>query len=82
MKQTEIQPIAGRWDAGSKSCSQLIIGLRSAIAALRGGDLLEVHALDEGAPADIPAWCRMTRHLLVTAHHPVYIIRKQGDHHV
>ncbi len=76
MNNTEIHPIAGRWDAGTKSCSQLIIGLRSAVAALHGGELLEVHALDEGASADIPAWCRMTRHTLVTAHHPVYVIRK------
>ncbi len=82
MNDTESQPIAGRWDAGTKSCSQLIIGLRNAVSALHGEELLEVRALDEGAAADIPAWCRMTRNTLVAAHHPVYIIRKKGDHHV
>ncbi|HSG98229.1 MAG TPA: sulfurtransferase TusA family protein [Woeseiaceae bacterium] len=76
MNNTQSHSIAGRWDAGTKSCSQLIIGLRNAVAALGDGELLEVHALDDGAPADIPAWCRMTRHTLVAALHPVYTIRK------
>jgi tRNA 2-thiouridine synthesizing protein A len=32
---------------------------------LAPGQVLRLTALDPGAPADIPAWCRMTRHHLV-----------------
>lgn len=76
MSTNHKQRVTGHWNAGTKSCSQLIIGLRNAVAALNDGELLEVLARDEGAPADIPAWCRMTRHTLVEAHHPTYIICK------
>jgi len=36
-----------------------------------------VIAHDLGAPADIPAWCRLTGHTLVSQEHPVYRIRRK-----
>ncbi len=32
------------------------------MTALAPGQVLRLVALDPGAPADIPAWCRMTGH--------------------
>lgn len=65
-----------QWDAGETGCGQLIVGLRSRIESLPPGALLEVIARDAGAPVDLPAWCRMTGHSLVSAAHPVYILQK------
>ena len=63
-------------------CPMPVIRTQDAIAQYNNGDLVHVFGTDPGMKQDIPAWCRMTRHTLVAAHHPVYTIRKQGDHHV
>ena len=68
-----------RWDAGEMGCGQLVFELRRRMNELKSGDRLEVIAQSPGAPADLPAWCRMTGHTLVSADHPVYVItRKEG----
>jgi tRNA 2-thiouridine synthesizing protein A len=36
-------------------------------------------ARDAGAPADIPAWCRMTGHILLSTQHPEYFIQRKED---
>jgi tRNA 2-thiouridine synthesizing protein A len=41
------------------------------------GDIIEVIARDPGAPVDLPAWCRMTGHSLLSADHPIYVIRRK-----
>jgi tRNA 2-thiouridine synthesizing protein A len=51
--------------------------LRGRIQALRPGQVLRLVALDSGAPADLPAWCRLTGHALLAADHPVYLIRRK-----
>ena len=38
---------------------------------------LQIRATDPGAPADLPAWCRMTGHTLVSQQHPTYLIRRK-----
>jgi tRNA 2-thiouridine synthesizing protein A len=43
------------------------------------GDELELVARDPGASKDLPAWCRMTGHTLVSAEHPVYVIRRRDE---
>jgi tRNA 2-thiouridine synthesizing protein A len=68
-----------RWDAGESGCGQLAVGLRRQLALLGCGDSLKVVARNAGAPADLPAWCRITGHTLVSAAHPVYVIQKNGD---
>jgi tRNA 2-thiouridine synthesizing protein A len=45
--------------------------------ALPPGAVLRLVALDPGARADVPAWCRLTGHALMTAEHPVYLIRRK-----
>ena len=56
------------WDAGHLGCGDLVLALRQRVRAAPG-QVFKVTALDAGASADIPAWCRMTGHALV-AHDP------------
>ena len=67
------------WDAGDMGCGELVLELRSRIADLKPGQILKLTARDSGAPADIPAWCRLTGQVLVSRHHPVYLIRRKED---
>ena len=65
------------WDAGDMGCGDLVLELRARVARLRPGEVLELVARDPGAPADLPAWCRMTGNTLMSAKHPVYLIRRK-----
>jgi tRNA 2-thiouridine synthesizing protein A len=58
-------------------CGDLVLELRGRVEALVPGRVLRLTARDPGAPADIPAWCRMTGHALVSAQHPIYLIRRK-----
>ena len=65
------------WDAGDLGCGDLVLQLRFRMEALSPGAVLRLVALDPGARADVPAWCRLTGHALVAAEHPVYFIRRK-----
>ena len=65
------------WDAGDLGCGELVLQLRFRIEQLEPGALLRLVAVDPGARADLPAWCRLTGHALVAADHPVYLIRRK-----
>ena len=67
------------WDAGDMGCGELLLELRARLAGLRPGQVFELIAHDLGAPADIPAWCRLTGHTLVAQEHPVYRIRRKEN---
>lgn len=67
------------WDAGDIGCGQLVVELRHRISRLDPGDRIEITARDPGAPTDLPAWCRMTGHTLVSANHPVYVIQRKSE---
>jgi tRNA 2-thiouridine synthesizing protein A len=68
-----------RWEAGELGCGQLVFELRRQLESVQPGDALEVITHEPGAPVDLPAWCRMTGHTLVSAEHPRYVIlRKRG----
>lgn len=79
MQSHDAQGIAARWDAGEAGCGHLAMGIARAMATLRDGELLLLTTRDAGAPIDIPAWCRLSGHSLISASHPNYIICKQGD---
>jgi tRNA 2-thiouridine synthesizing protein A len=68
---------ATEWDAGELGCGELLLALRDRLQALQPGELLKLTALDPGARADIPAWCRLTGHALVEERHPAYLIRRK-----
>ena len=63
------------WDAGDMGCGDLLVELRSQLAALGPGRTLKVIARDPGAVEDLPAWCRLTGHFLVLASPPTYVIK-------
>jgi tRNA 2-thiouridine synthesizing protein A len=65
------------WDAGDLSCGDLVLHLRFRMMAMAPGTVLRLVATDPGAPADIPAWCRLTGHTLIDTHPPVYLIRRK-----
>jgi tRNA 2-thiouridine synthesizing protein A len=65
------------WDAGELACGDLLLKLRGRVEALRPGEVLRLVARDAGAPADLPAWCRLTGHTLLAAAPPVYLIRRK-----
>ena len=67
------------WDAGDLGCGELVLELRNRLQAMAPGRLLRLIALDPGAPADIPAWCRLTGHTLVLEQRPVYLIRRKEN---
>ena len=67
------------WDAGVLGCGELVLELRMRVSAMRPGQMLRLTARDPGAPQDLPAWCRMTGHTLVSQQHPVYLIRRKEN---
>lgn len=47
-------------------CPLPVIRTQGKVAGLQPGDILEVHATDPGALVDIPAWCRVHGHEIVS----------------
>jgi len=70
---------AAEWDAGDMGCGELVLELRFRLDALKSGQIMRLTARDPGAPADIPAWCRMTGNPLVGGQPPVYLIQRKED---
>lgn len=67
------------WNAGALGCGELVMELLLRLRQLESGHVLRLTATDPGAPADIPAWCRMTGHILRhqdAAEHFYFIQRK------
>lgn len=71
------RPADAEWDAGDLGCGELVLELRHRLAAMTPGQVLRLVARDPGAPADVPAWCRLTGHTLVFQQHPMYEIRRK-----
>ncbi len=67
------------FDAGDMGCGDLVLELRKRVNALAPGEVLEVRALDHGAPEDLPAWCGLTGNRLVKAEPPRYWIERRRD---
>jgi len=65
------------WDAGNMGCGELLMELRFRMNSLAPGQIFKLIALDPGAIEDIPAWCRLTGHALVSTEHPLYVIRRR-----
>jgi tRNA 2-thiouridine synthesizing protein A len=65
------------YDAVDRGCGDFIMDLRQVMADLPPGTRVMVASRDAGAPAEVPAWCRLTGHTLVDARPPFYLIRKR-----
>ena len=59
------------------ACGVLLLALRGRMESMRPGQVLRLVAQDAGAPEDLPAWCRLTGHTLLSAEPPVYLIRRK-----
>jgi tRNA 2-thiouridine synthesizing protein A len=82
MLDHETQEPAIRWDTGEIGCGHLAMELAHALSTLCEGRMVELVNNGAGAPVDIPAWCRLTGHSLISASHPIYVICKKGDSNV
>lgn len=71
--------MGAEWDAGHLGCGELILELRFRLDTMKPGQIMRLTAHDPGAPADIPAWCRMTGHALVGGQPPLYLIQRKED---
>jgi len=60
-------------------CGELLLHLSMKMKQLQAGQLFKLIALDPGAVEDMPAWCRMTGHFLITAGHPLYVMRRRDN---
>jgi tRNA 2-thiouridine synthesizing protein A len=78
MNRTDRAP-DGEWNAGDLGCGELLMLLNPRVKALPPGGLFRLIARDPGAPEDLPAWCRLTGHRLVSAHHPEYWIERKEN---
>lgn len=54
-------------DARNLICPMPVIKTQNKVASLNYGDTLTVFCTDPGALHDIPAWCRVHNHQLVSA---------------
>ncbi len=54
-------------DARRLLCPMPVIRVQEAIAKLAVGDILRVTCTDPGALHDVPAWCRVHGHRVLTA---------------
>ena len=67
------------WDAGDAGCGDLVLELRMRLQSMKPGEILKLTARDPGAHEDLPAWCRLTGHSLLSSQHPEYWNeRKEG----
>ena len=63
------------FDGGETGCGELLLDLFLFAKRQPPGTVVEVRALDPGAPLEIPAWCRLTGHELIESAHPLYLVR-------
>ena len=71
------EPSVVHVDGGDLGCARLLVLLRARALELPAGTVVHLTTSDPVAPIDLPAWCRMTGHTLVSATHPVYFIRRE-----
>ena len=61
-------------DARNLMCPLPVIRAQDKIKTMRSGELLNVVCSDPGALNDIPAWCRISGHHVVSTRHDDYHI--------
>lgn len=69
-------------DAKRLMCPMPVIRTQDKVAELQTGDTLEITCTDPGALNDIPAWCRINGHEVVSTNEQqgeVIIIIKVGE---
>lgn len=65
------------YDAGDQGCGEGPLGKIAALMRnLEVGQTLEVRATDPTVAVDLPAWCRLTGHVIADQRADRYLIRK------
>ena len=64
------------FDGGDTGCGELLLKLLLFMKQQPSDCVVRVRALDAGAPLEIPAWCRLTKHELLSSEHPIYVIKR------
>ena len=54
------------YDAGPTGCGELIMNLFLTMRKMGEGEIIKVISYDPGAREDLPAWCRMQHHTLLS----------------
>jgi tRNA 2-thiouridine synthesizing protein A len=67
------------FDGGDTGCGELLLDLLLFMKQQAGNCVVRVRALDSGAPLEIPAWCRLTKHELISSEHPIYVIKRTSS---
>ena len=67
-------PVHASYDGGETGCGELLLDLMLFMRRQPRGAVVAVRALDPGAPLEIPAWCRLSGHTLLSSQHPDYFI--------
>lgn len=67
------------FDAGPMGCGEIVLELRFLLAPMAPGARLRVIATDAGVREDLPAWCRMTGHTLLSAQPPTYVLQRRSN---
>ncbi|MBK1725956.1 sulfurtransferase TusA family protein [Halorhodospira neutriphila] len=68
-------------DCRNLLCPMPVIRVQAAVAKLAAGDELAVYATDPGALQDIPAWCRVHGHAVLSSEErdgEVYLLVRVG----
>jgi TusA-related sulfurtransferase len=67
------------YDAGDKGCAEgPIQEIAALMKHLQPGQTLEVRATDPTVAIDLPAWCRLTGHEVVSQQGDRYLLRHRG----
>jgi tRNA 2-thiouridine synthesizing protein A len=77
MTSTTPLQASDEWDAGHIGCGELLVKLHLRLRVLQPRQLFRLVALDPAAPEELPAWCRLTGHTLVSTRHPEYWIQRK-----
>ncbi len=69
-------------DARHLICPMPVIRTQEAVAEMKDGQILKVQCTDPGALVDIPAWCRVHGHKVISAntHQGEATVCLQVDH--
>lgn len=68
-----------QWDAGDLSCGDLVLQLRNRLRAAPPATRLLLIAQDTGAAEDLPAWCRLTGHVMLRCEPPRFLIQRREN---
>ena len=67
------------FDTLDRGCGDALIELRTFLAPLPARAVVMVASGDAGAPVELPAWCRLTGHVLLEAQPPYFLIQKRSE---